>query len=111
METIYSSETWIDLYRTTRRYNPQDRTVLSPCCKSLKSNFFFRTLSPRTDNLTVTNLRNTLYIARFAILGTHQSGNILIRSIMNIITIHHPVVVGGGGGWKEVEQESHLTAD
>jgi len=43
----------------------------------------------------------------FAILGIHQSGNILIPGIMNIITIHHPI--GGLGGW--VELESHLTAD
>ena len=43
----------------------------------------------------------------FAILGTHQSGNILIPGIMNIITIHHPIVELGWGG----ELESHLTAD
>jgi len=39
-----------------------------------------------------------------AILGTHQSGNILIPGIMNIITIHHPALWRQGGNWNLISQ-------
>jgi hypothetical protein len=37
METICSSETWVDFQRITGRYIPEDRTLHNHLCENLKS--------------------------------------------------------------------------
>jgi hypothetical protein len=41
METTHSSETSVDLQRTTRRHIPEDRTVHNHRCENLKSDIEF----------------------------------------------------------------------
>jgi hypothetical protein len=39
IEASFSSETSVGFYQTTRRYNPEDRTLHNHCSENLKSNY------------------------------------------------------------------------
>jgi hypothetical protein len=71
MEAIFSSETSVDFQRITRRYIPEDGTLLNHRCENLESYILTLTLRRDECSLLPPNLDRHLFYKVLHSFGDH----------------------------------------